>query len=166
MKTFKESLALGEDFEVNHAQVFLQQFMPNYYLIPTHNFQTKTGYAGGPRILDGIQTVVMPDFLLIDKTNPANKILVEAKWKKNVFHLPCGSQAFAIEEHRCLDYEKAAAIFGAGLFYLIGCEHTRTIHVYAPDQYLPHTFCNKFTYFKQVNNRCFINTAESVSGKY
>lgn len=166
MKTFEESLAIGEEFEVNHAQVFLLAQFSDFYLIPTHNFQTKTGYAGGPRILSADETIVMPDFMLISKTDPSVKLLVEAKWKKNVFHLPGGRQAYAIEEHRCLDYEKAAVILGASLMYLIGCEETKTIHLYSDDNYVNHTFCNKFTYNRPVNNRCFLALPASVVGKY
>lgn len=166
MKTFQESLAIGEEFEVQHAQTFLLNQFSDFYLIPTHNFQTKAGYQGGPRIISTGEAIVMPDFMLVSKTDPNVKLLVEAKWKKNVFHLPGARQAYAIEEHRCLDYEKAATILGASLIYLIGCEETRTIHLYARDNYVNHTFCNRFTYNKPVPNRCFLALPSSVVGMY
>lgn len=166
MKTFQETLALGEKFEVEHAQVFLQQYFADFYLIPTHNFQTKTGYDGGPRILNGDRTIVMPDFMLIGKFDPTVKLLVEAKWKNNVFHLPGARKAFAIEEHKCLDYELAADILGATLIYLIGNEETRKIHMYPKSQYVEHTFCNQHTFNKQVNNRCFLATPGSMIGSF
>lgn len=164
---FKAMLEVGEDFEVNVAQVFLMQYFPNYYLIPTHNFQIRNQLAGGPRIhVDAKTSVILPDFMLISKTDPSDRLLVEAKWKKNIFYLPTRQTAYAIETSKCVDYELAAAITGSKLMYIIGNEETRKIHIYESSQFTAHTFCNTFTYNKPVENRAFLQTSETVKGTW
>lgn len=165
--SFRASLKVGEEFEVNVAQKLLHQLFEDYCIVPTHNFQIRNQVAGGPRIhLTDTESIILPDFLLVSKLDPNNKLLVEAKWKKNGFFLPDRRMAFAIEDYKCLEYEAAADIMGAKLLYLIGNEQTRDVYLYSDDQYKHHSFCNSFTNNRSVLNRAFLQTQKHVVGEW
>jgi hypothetical protein len=166
-KRFNANLRAGEDFEVNNAQPMLIQQYPDCWIVPTHNFKISDGHAAGPRMhRAGHKSLILPDFLVTRATDPSEKVFIEAKWKKQPFALVGGSRYFAIEDYKCRDYEEASVIFGANLLYLIGNEEDRALYMYNANDYIFHTFTNRFTYNKPVLNRCFEQNPANIVGSF
>jgi hypothetical protein len=166
-KVFNDNLRVGEDFEVRYAQPMLIQYYSDCWITPTHNFKISDGTAGGPRMhRAGHKSLILPDFLITRATTPTERVFVEAKWKKQPFSLVGGSRYFAIEDYKCRDYEEAAVIFGANLLYLIGCDEDRSLYMYNADDFIFHTFTNKFTKYRPVLNRCFEQNPSNIVGTF
>lgn len=166
-KQFNANLRIGEDFEVRYAQPMLIQYYSDCWVTPTHNFKISDGQAAGPRMHRADhKSLILPDFLVIGATDPTEKVFVEAKWKKQPFALVGGSRYFAIEDYKCKDYEESAKIFGAKLLYLIGCEENRTLYMYNHDDFIFHTFTNRFTGNRPVLNRCFMQDPANEVGSF
>lgn len=162
---FQQKLKQGENFEIEIAQPFLIDKFPEMWITPCHNYQVRAGFAGGPRMHKAkTKPVVLPDFELSSDGSVEN-MLIEAKWKNNPFTL--GSlQYFSIESYKCADYEIAASAKNASLWYLIGCEHNRTLYMYSNEDYIMHTFNNTYTKNRPVPNRCFLKCEKHEVGKF
>ncbi|MBS49952.1 MAG: hypothetical protein CMN60_20125 [Sphingobium sp.] len=156
---FEQNLQIGQQFETEVAEKVIRSVLsPDGYIIPTHNWQVDQGNNRGPRILlPSGGKVTLPDFFVIDPVN-GTKTLIEAKYKKKAAYVN-GHDGYCVEQYKCWDYQRAARLMDASLLFLIGDGTTQEVLLYDPsetDTYTTHTFNNKFTKFKPVDNWVFL----------
>lgn len=158
---FREKLAQGNNFEVNVVQPFILKQFPDYWLESTHDH--RVGHYAGPKLhRQGYRPLTMPDFRITHADNHNDVVLFEAKLKAQPFSLAghMGQQFVAIEETKCMQYEEAAKVLGAQLFYIVGVESLNTLHVVKPCTFVTHNFNNE--YAKGVVRAFEINNTNKV----
>ena len=160
--TFTKMLQKGMVLE-DIAVKYLVKAYPGYCIIPTHDFKTSSGK--GPRILRHKQPdVTLPDIMMVDPISK-HMILVEVKRKKKPVLLPDhGMKRYAaVEAYKVKDYREAATFMDADLFFIIGIDSSKQLHMVADQTFHIHNFNNQYS---RCDNCCIEITSQNKVDSY